>query len=233
MALASSARTYEQLSHRIGISECRLIVDFRRLLATVQGCSNPCVSAESKMQMSDSFNTNRFLRTIIQSMTRRELIAGMAGAGASLAVRGEAAMQRLEKTKILFIDGFGPIVRDMDASRSLYAEALEIAFKEESGGYLHTSALQGAKEFALWPLSQAAESCFGSNTWPDSVPSPHAWLEFDVESVESATAELESRGYRMLIKNKREPWGQTVSRFLDSDGLLIGLTFTPSMREKK
>jgi hypothetical protein len=166
-------------------------------------------------------------------MTRRELIAGMAGTGAALAVRGEAAMQRLEKTKILFIAGFGPIIRDMEASRKLYVGALEIPFKEESGGYLHTNALQGAKEFALWPLSQAAESCFGSNNWPDSVPVPHAWLEFEVDSVESATAELESRGYRMLIKNKREPWGQTVSRFLDSDGLLIGLTFTPSMREKK
>lgn len=142
-------------------------------------------------------------------------------------------MQGLEKTKILFIAGFGPIVRDMDASGKLYAGALGIPFKEESGGYLHTSTLQGAKEFALWPLSQAAESCFGSNTWPSTVPAPHAWLEFDVDSVESATAELESRGYRMLIKNKTEPWGQTVSRFLDSDGLLIGLTFTPSMREKK
>ena len=142
-------------------------------------------------------------------------------------------MQGLQKTKILFIAGFGPIVRDMGESRKLYAGALEIPLKEEGGGYLHTSALQGAKEFALWPLSQAAESCFGSNTWPDSVPAPHAWLEFDVDSVESATSELESRGYRMLIKNKREPWGQTVSRFLDSDGLLIGLTFTPSMREKK
>jgi hypothetical protein len=65
------------------------------------------------------------------------------------------------------------------------------------------------------------------------LPAPHAWLEFDVESVEAATAELELLGYRMLVKNKKEPWGQTVSRFLDSDGLLVGLTFTPSMREKK
>jgi hypothetical protein len=31
----------------------------------------------------------------------------------------------------------------------------------------------------------------------------------------------------MLIKNKKEPWGQTVRRFLDSDGILGGLTFTP------
>ena len=116
-------------------------------------------------------------------------------------------MKGLEKIRILFIAGLGPIVRDADASRALYAKALNIPFKEESGGYLHTNALQGANEFALWPLSQAAESCFGSTAWPDSLPAPHAWLEFDVESVESATAELESMGYRMLIKNKKEPWG--------------------------
>lgn len=61
----------------------------------------------------------------------------------------------------------------------------------------------------------------------------NAWLEFDVDNVERATAELESMGYSMLIKNEKEPWGQTISRFLDSDGLLVGLTFTPSLREKK
>jgi hypothetical protein len=135
-------------------------------------------------------------------MTRRELIAGIAAAGV-LAVRRGGAVQGLEKTRILFIAGFGPIVRDRDSSRKLYAEALDISFKEESGGYLHTNALQGAKEFALWPLSQAAESCFGSSTWPDKPPAPHAWLEFDVDSVEKATAELDSLGYAMLIKNKR------------------------------
>jgi catechol 2,3-dioxygenase-like lactoylglutathione lyase family enzyme len=142
-------------------------------------------------------------------------------------------MQGLEKAKILFIAGFGPIVRDTDASRKLYVRTLEIPFKEEEGGYLHTDGLPGAKTFALWPLSHAAESCFGKSAWPDHLPVPQAWLEFDVESVERATAELESMGYRMLIKNKQEPWGQTVSRFQDSDGILVGLTFTPWMREKK
>ncbi len=140
-------------------------------------------------------------------------------------------MPELENIGILFIAGFGPIVRDIDASRSLYAKALAIPFNEETGGYLYTDALQGAKHFALWPLSQAAESCFGSSIWPENLPAPHAWLEFDVENVERATAQLESAGYRMLVRNKKEPWGQIVSRFLDSDGLLIGLTFTPAMRE--
>lgn len=142
-------------------------------------------------------------------------------------------MEQIGSAGVLFIAGFGPIVSDSAASRRLYAEALGISFKEEAGGYLHTSALKGANEFALWPLSQAAQSCFGKDSWPSDVPIPQAWLEFDVKDVEKATAELESRGCRMLIRNKKEPWGQTVSRFLAPEGILVGVTFTPSMRQAK
>jgi hypothetical protein len=142
-------------------------------------------------------------------------------------------MESAGKTKVLFILGFGPIVRDTAESRKLYNESLGIPFKEESGEYLHTEALKGAKSFALWPLSQAAESCLGKDVWPDNIPVPQAWLEFDVDDVENATADLESRGYRMLVKNKKEPWGQTVSRFISPEGLLVGITFTPSMRGEK
>ena len=134
---------------------------------------------------------------------------------------------------ILFIAGFGPIVSDTVKSRNLYAEVMRIGFKEEAGAYLHTEALSGAKSFALWPLSQAARSCFGKDSWPENVPIPQAWLEFDVGSVERATAELESKGYKMLVKNKKEPWGQVVSRFLSPEGLLVGVTFTPMMRDSK
>jgi catechol 2,3-dioxygenase-like lactoylglutathione lyase family enzyme len=135
--------------------------------------------------------------------------------------------------EVLFIAGFGPIDRDIAESRKLYADSLGISFKKDAGGYLYTAALQGAKHFALWPLSQAAQSCFGTDSWPDKIPVPQAWLEFEVENVEKATAGLESRGHRMLIKNKKEPWGQTVSRFLSPEGLLVAVTFTPSMREQK
>jgi catechol 2,3-dioxygenase-like lactoylglutathione lyase family enzyme len=142
-------------------------------------------------------------------------------------------MPGLAEIKILFIAGFGPIVHDPAASRKLYREALRIPFKEENDGYLHTETLDGAKSFALWPLSQAAQSCFGRDTWSKDLPVPKMWLEFDVENVEIATAELESQGYQMLVRNKKEPWGQTVSRFLDPDNILVGITFTPSMRQKK
>jgi hypothetical protein len=54
-----------------------------------------------------------------------------------------------------------------------------------------------------------------------------------VDNVEKATAELEARGHRMLVRNKKEPWGQIVSRFISPEGLLVGITFTPWMRDGK
>ena len=142
-------------------------------------------------------------------------------------------MEQIGEVNVLFIAGFGPIVPEVAASRKLYSETLGIRFKEEEGNYLHTEALKGANTFALWPLSQAAQSCFGKDSWPDEIPSPQSWLEFDVDDVEEATAALEARGHHMLVKNKKEPWGQIASRFLSPEGLLIGITFTPSMREKR
>lgn len=141
-------------------------------------------------------------------------------------------MQRLRNVDILFISGFGPIVAHRSTSAALYRDVFRIPFKEEKDGYLHTESLEGAKTFALWPLSQAAQACFGTESWPADVPVPQAWLEFDVENVEEATATLEQQGYRMLVKNKREPWGQTVSRFLSPEGLLLGIAFTPLFRNK-
>jgi hypothetical protein len=142
-------------------------------------------------------------------------------------------VEEMRNIKVLFIAGFGPIVREASASRNLYKQILGIGFKEENDGYLHTENLKGAKTFALWPLSQAAQSCFGKDSWPHEIPAPQAWLEFDVDNVEEATEELESQGHRMLVKNNVEPWGQTVSRFITPEGLLVGIAFTPSMRGER
>ena len=86
---------------------------------------------------------------------------------------------------------------------------------------------------ALWPLSQAAESCFGVDRWPEDVPAPTAWIEFDVEDIAAATRELEAAGYKPLVALRKEPWGQTVTRFLSPEGVLTGLTHTPAMRSKR
>jgi predicted enzyme related to lactoylglutathione lyase len=132
--------------------------------------------------------------------------------------------------KVLFIAGFGPIASDVEQSRRLYEDALGITFKKEEGDYRHTEELKGANAFAVWPLDQAAESCFGSSEWPNEVVRPQAWLEFDVDDVAEATREMEERGYKLLVANRTEPWGQVVSRLISPEGLLVGLTMTPWMR---
>jgi len=140
-------------------------------------------------------------------------------------------MKTPQNIDVLFVAGFGPIVRDPAASRKLYSEALGLSFTEEANGYLHTGGLDGVKHFALWPLAQAAESCFGREQWPGHLPVPQAWIEFDVVNIEKATAELKSQGYELLVAMRKEPWGQVVTRLLGPEGLLVGITFTPSMRK--
>jgi len=135
--------------------------------------------------------------------------------------------------KVLFVAGFGPITSNVKESRRLYRDVLGLPLEEEADDYLHTEKVEGVKGFGLWPLYQAAESCFGTREWPADVVTPQAWLEFDVGDVEEATAELESAGYRLLVRNRKEPWGQVVTRMISPEGFLVGVTETPWMREKK
>jgi catechol 2,3-dioxygenase-like lactoylglutathione lyase family enzyme len=135
--------------------------------------------------------------------------------------------------RVVFIAGFGPIAPDPEESRKLYEDTLGIEFKVEDGDYRHTEELKGANGFAVWPLYQAAESCFGTKEWPTNIPRPQAWLEFDVEDIEVATRELEERGYKLLVRQRTEPWGQIVTRLISPEGLLVGVTVTPWMRDKQ
>jgi catechol 2,3-dioxygenase-like lactoylglutathione lyase family enzyme len=135
--------------------------------------------------------------------------------------------------KILFVAGFGPIITDLKQSKNLYVKTLGLPLTEEDDHYFHTDKVDGVKHFALWPLSQAAVSCFGDNKWPDDVPTPNAWVEFDVDDIAAATKELKAAGYKLLVATRTEPWGQTVTRFLSPEGILTGITYTPSMRSKR
>ena len=129
---------------------------------------------------------------------------------------------------VLFVAGFGPIVHDFEAGKKLYKDVLGLPL--EGDEYLNTNKVDGVKEFALWPLSEAAESCFGTKEWPTDIPVPQAWLEFDVADIEAATKELEAQGHRLLVSARKEPWGQTVTRFLSPEGILLGISHTPWLR---
>jgi len=82
----------------------------------------------------------------------------------------------------------------------------------------------------VWPLADAAQSCFGVREWPASVQVPQATVEFELrssEAVDDAARELEQRGYTLLHGKRTEPWGQVLARLLGPEGLLIGLSFAP------
>jgi len=133
--------------------------------------------------------------------------------------------------KVVFVAGFGPLVKDAAASNAFYVDVLGLPLEQQAGGgYYHGEKLDGVRDFALWPLSEAAQSCFGADAWPADLPEPHSWLEFDVEDIATATAALRTRGYTLLVEARKEPWGQTVTRLLSPEGILVGLTFTPWMR---
>ena len=137
--------------------------------------------------------------------------------------------------KVLFIAGFGPIVANQEAGEHLYCDLLQLPLKKIDGydGYLHSGAIKGVKHFALWPLDKAALSCFGRSEWPADLPVPQSWLEMDVEDIEAATVILEKAGYRLLARLQKEPWGQTVTRFLSPEGILMAVTHTPFLRDEK
>ncbi|HEX2170841.1 MAG TPA: VOC family protein [Dehalococcoidia bacterium] len=137
--------------------------------------------------------------------------------------------------RVAFVASFSPIVREPAAARAFYADALGLSFEGGEGEYVFTERLGGVKHLGLWPLSDAAQACFGSPKWPDDIPVPQASLEFEVDSVEAvadAADELETRGCRLIHKARTEPWNQTIARFLGPDGLIIGVCYTPWLHEE-
>jgi catechol 2,3-dioxygenase-like lactoylglutathione lyase family enzyme len=136
--------------------------------------------------------------------------------------------------RISFVAGFGPIVRDVAQSRRFWADGLGISLEEAAPSYFTNDDLEGVRAFALWPLVQAAQSTFGSDGWPEDLPTPSTWLEIDVESVAAVAegvSEMEAAGHRVLRGPHEEPWGQTTSRLLSPEGILVGITYTPWMHE--
>lgn len=141
-------------------------------------------------------------------------------------------MPQIEGLKVLFVAGFGPIVREPALSKQLYVDTLGLPLEATANNpdYYHGEKLAGVRHFALWPLAFAAQSCFGTDSWPKDVAVPQAWLEFDVEDVASATRALKAKGYQLLVEVRKEPWGQTVTRMLSPEGVLLGITHTPWLR---
>jgi len=136
---------------------------------------------------------------------------------------------------IRFVAGFAAITSDPARAKLLFRDTLGLPLhppaSEPESDYISSDDVPGAKHFGVWPLSEAAQSCFGNETWPDTHPVPHATIEFEVDDVEGAARELIYSGHQLVHAVRTEPWGQVIARFQTSDGLLIGVCFTPWMHE--
>jgi catechol 2,3-dioxygenase-like lactoylglutathione lyase family enzyme len=135
--------------------------------------------------------------------------------------------------KILFIASFAVIAPDPLKSRALYVESLGLPLAAgKDGEYWHSEKIAGSKHFGVWPLSQAAEACFGTPSWPAELTVPQASVEFEVADPEAVAAggrELEEQGHELLHAAREEPWGQTVARLLSPEGLVVGLSYAPAL----
>jgi catechol 2,3-dioxygenase-like lactoylglutathione lyase family enzyme len=134
---------------------------------------------------------------------------------------------------VQFVASVAPIVRDVDATRSFYRDALGLSFEGEEGDYLFTHKLDGRKHFGLWPLAEAATACFGSPEWPPDIPVPQASIEFEVDDVAAAAAELKAKGYRLIHEARTEPWTQITARLLSPEGLLVAVCYSPSLHDTR
>ena len=131
------------------------------------------------------------------------------------------------------IAGFATITKAPAASASLYKDVLGLPLKSRED-YLFADKFDGAKHFGVWPLTMAAQSCFGQEEWPSDVSEPSATIEFeldDVTAVELAVKEMQEKGYEFVHEAKVEPWGQTVARFISPEGVLVGLSYAPWLHE--
>jgi len=130
-----------------------------------------------------------------------------------------------------FLAGVAPIAPDPPASHRLYVDALGLPLEGE-GAYLHSERIDGCRHFGVWPLSQAAQACFGTEQWPADRPVPQVSLEFDLAdaaAVAAAAQELQDAGHDLLHPPREEPWGQTVARLQSPEGAIVGISYTPAL----
>src|SRR3954447_6766298 len=135
--------------------------------------------------------------------------------------------------EIQFIASFAVITPEPTASRGLYLDALGLPLESAGGDYFHGE-IEGSRHFGVWPLREAAQACFGADAWPQERPTPQASVEFEVgsaEAVEAAAQEVAAAGYQLLHGAREEPWGQTVARLQTLEGVIVGISFVPSMHD--
>ena len=133
--------------------------------------------------------------------------------------------------EVQFIASVSVVAADPPKSRELFVNALGLPLQAgEDDDYFHSERIAGSRHFGVWPLTQAAQACFGSDEWPADRVLPQVSIEFEVsdaQAVTDAAEELRAEGFELLHAARKEPWGQTVVRLLSIEGSIIGVSYAP------
>jgi hypothetical protein len=113
---------------------------------------------------------------------------------------------------VQFIASMAVIAPDPAESRKLYVDALGQPLEASEGDdYFHSEHIGGSKHFGVWPLTQAAQACFGTPEWPDDRPVPQASVEFEVGdpgAVQAAAGELRQAASPCCMTRARSRGGR-------------------------
>lgn len=133
---------------------------------------------------------------------------------------------------VLFITSVSVVTPDPAGSRRLFVDALGLPLERMGGEYFASEHIEGSKHFGVWPLAEAAQACFGTPQWPADRPVPQVSVEFELrdgDAVAAGAAELTAAGFPLLHEARAEPWGQTVARLQTPEGVIVGLSYAPSL----
>jgi catechol 2,3-dioxygenase-like lactoylglutathione lyase family enzyme len=133
---------------------------------------------------------------------------------------------------IVFVSSVAVVAANPVESRKLFVDALGLPLHPAVSGseYYFSEEVPGSKHFGVWPLTEAAQACFGTGEWPADRVVPQTSIEFEVAdgpAVAAAAEELVAKGYELLHPAREEPWGQHVARVLSPEGVIVGVSFAP------
>ena len=57
---------------------------------------------------------------------------------------------------------------------------------DRGSGYFHSEDVEGTRHFGIWPLTQAAQACFGEDHWPEHLATPQVTIEGAIVGVSFA-----------------------------------------------
>jgi hypothetical protein len=101
---------------------------------------------------------------------------------------------------VVFITSAAVVAADPRQSRKLFMDAIGLPLEGEGDGYYSSGSIPGSKHFGVWPLSEAAQACFGTPEWPAGRTVPQASIEFEVEDADAVAAagdELQREGFEL------------------------------------